>query len=132
MGEERTVVVEHPNREKAASKATRAVVILLLVVSAALLLIVTAGGWSELSGTRAVLVGYIAVYLLMAYYVGRWNRGVLPVASALAIILLIFAVVAVPGWFDRDRAGFAQPALDAGVLGLVTALIVGVQALLIG
>ena len=42
----------------------------------------------------------------MAFFVARWNRGVLPVAAALAIIMLIFAAVAGPGWFDRDKAGF--------------------------
>ena len=44
----------------------------------------------------------------------RWNRGVLPVAAALAVLLMIFALVAGPGWFDRDKAGFEQPAIDAG------------------
>jgi hypothetical protein len=68
----------------------------------------------------------------MAYYVARWNRGVLPVAAALAILLAIFAAVAVPGWFDRNAAGFRQPAIDADVLGLVTAIIIPVQVLLIG
>jgi hypothetical protein len=131
MAEESAVVIDHPNRDKASSKATKAVVLLLLLVSAALMLIVIIGGWSVLSGTKAVLIGYVAVYLIMAYYVGRWNRGVLPVAAALAIILAIFAAVAVPGWFDRDAAGFEQPAIDAGVLGLVCAIMIPVQVLLI-
>ena len=67
----------------------------------------------------------------MAFFVARWNRGVLPVAAALAIILLIFAAVAGPEWFDRDKTGFNDPALDEDVLGLVTLLIVPVQILLI-
>ena len=131
MAEESAVVIDHPNRDKASSKATKAVVLLLLLVSAALMLIVTVGGWSALSGTKAVLIGYIAVYLVMAYYVGRWNRGVLPVAAALAIILAIFAAVAVPGWVDRDAAGFAQTTVAADVLALVCAIIIPVQILLI-
>jgi hypothetical protein len=131
MAEESAVVIDHPNRDKASSKSTKAVVLLLLVASAALMLIVTIGGWSALSGTKAVLIGYIVIYLVMAYYVGRWNRGVLPVAAALAIILAIFAAVAVPGWADRDAPGFAQPAVDAGVLSLVCAIIIPVQILLI-
>jgi hypothetical protein len=45
--------------------------------------------------------------------------------------MLIFAAIAGPQWFERDKEGFAQPALDASVLGLVTLLIVPVQALLI-
>jgi len=125
------VRIEHPNREKAASKATKAVVILLLLVSAALVAIVTVGGWDALEGAKAVQVAYIVLYLVIAFYVARWNRGVLPVAAALAIVLLIFAAVSAPAWFDRDKPGFAEPALDEGILGLVTALIVPVQLLLI-
>jgi hypothetical protein len=131
MAEESTVVIDHPNREKASSKATKAVVLLLLLVSVALMLIVIIGGWSVLQGAKPVTIGYVAVYLIMAFYVARWNRGVLPLAAALAIILAIFAAVAVPAWFDRDASGFEQPAIDAGVLGLVSALIVPVQILLI-
>ena len=41
------------------------------------------------------------------------------VAAALAIILLIFAAVAGPAWFERDKTGFTSPALDEGVLGAV-------------
>lgn len=126
------VLIDHPNREKASSRSTKAVVVLLLIVSAVLLLIVTIGGWSELQGALPVQIGYIAVYLIMAWFVARWNRGLLPVAAALAIILAIFAAVASPAWFDRDASGFAQPALAASTLGIVTAIIVPVQLLLIG
>ena len=125
------VRIEHPNRDKAASRATKAVVILLLLVSAALVTIVTVGGWDALEGAKPVQIAYILIYLLIAFYVARWNRGVLPVAAALAIVLLIFAAVSAPSWFDRDRTGFADPALDSGLLGLITVLIVPVQALLI-
>jgi hypothetical protein len=125
------VRIEHPNREMASSKATRAVVIFLLLVSAALVAIVTVGGWSTLQGAKGLQVAYIVLYLVMAYYVARWNRGVLPVAAALAIILLIFAAVSGPAWFDRDKTGFDDPALDSGLLGLITLLIVPVQLLLI-
>ena len=125
------VRIEHPNREMASSKATRAVVIFLLLASAALVAIVTVGGWSALQGAKGLQVAYIVLYLVMAYYVARWNRGVLPVAAALAIILLIFAAVSGPEWFDRDKTGFDDPALDSGLLGLITLLIVPVQLLLI-
>ena len=125
------VRIEHPNREMASSKATRAVVILLLLVSAALVAIVTVGGWSTLQGAKGLQVAYIVLYLVMAYYVARWHRGVLPVAAALAIILLIFAAVSGPAWFDRDKTGFDDPALDSGLLGLITLFIVPVQLLLI-
>jgi hypothetical protein len=129
--EENEVVIEHPNRAKASSKATKAVVLLLLLVSVALMLIVTIGGWDALQGAKPVQIAYILIYLIMAFYVARWNRGVLPVAAALAILPLIFAAVAVPGWIDRDDTGFQQPAIDAGVLAFVTALIIPVQVLLI-
>ena len=124
--------IEHPNQEKASSKATKAVVILLLLVSAGLVFIVTVGGWSKLAGMQVVQIGYILIYLLMAYYVARWNRGILPLAAALAIILGIFAAIAGPQWFDRNKAGFTSPALDESILGLITLLIVPVQVLLIG
>jgi lysylphosphatidylglycerol synthetase-like protein (DUF2156 family) len=124
-------VVVHPNRDKAESKATRAIVVLLLVISALLIFVVTAGGWSELQGAQVISIGYIVVYLVMAFYVARWNRGVLPVAAALAILFAVVAAVAAPAWFERDKAGFVDPALDPGMLGLLTAIIVPVQLLLI-
>ena len=123
--------IEHPNQEKAANKATKAVVILLLLASVGLMLIVALGGWSKLAGMQVVLVGYMLIYLVMAYYAGRWNRGVLPLVAALAIILGIFAAIAGPQWFERDKAGFSSPALDEGILGLVTLLIIPVQVLLL-
>jgi len=127
----RDYVLEHPNRGKAASKATRAVVILLLLVSVALFVIVTLGGWNALVGAQALQIFYIFIYLLVAFYVARWNRGVLPVIAALAIIMAIFAAVATPAWFDRDKTGFEDPALASEILGTITAVIVPVQILLI-
>jgi presenilin-like A22 family membrane protease len=106
-------------------------VILLLFVSVALMVIISIGGWSTIEGAKMVQIAYIIIYLVMAYYISRWNRGVLPVASALAIILLIFAAVAGPEWFTRDKEGFAQDRLDSSLLGLLTLLLVPVQALLI-
>lgn len=125
------VIIEHPNREKASSKATKAVVLLLLLASAFLVGLVTVGGWSALEGAKILQIAYIAVYLVMAYFVARWNRGVLPVAAALAIVLLIFAAVAGPQWFDRDKVGFTQPTLNENVLGMITFIIVPVQIFLI-
>jgi lysylphosphatidylglycerol synthetase-like protein (DUF2156 family) len=124
-------VLVHPNRDKAESKATKAIVILLLLVSAALILIVTVGGWSKLQGAQIVSIAYIIIYVVMAFYVARWNRGVLPVAAALAILFAVIAAVAGPAWFDRDKAGFEDPALDPAMLGLLTIIIVPVQLLLI-
>jgi lysylphosphatidylglycerol synthetase-like protein (DUF2156 family) len=124
-------VLMHPNRDKAESKATKAAVILLLVVSAGLTAIVTAGGWKELQGAQIIAVGYVVLYLVMAYYVLRWNRGVLPVAAGLAILFAVVAAVAGPAWFDRDKAGFDQPGLEPSILGLLTIILVPVQVLLI-
>ncbi len=125
------VRIEHPNRAKAASKLTRMIVVLLLLVSAFLVTLVTIGGWDVLQGAKALQIAYIAVYLVIAFFVMRWSRGVLPLAAALAIVLLIFAAVSAPAWFDRDKPGFTDPAIDEGILGLITALLVPIQILLI-
>jgi lysylphosphatidylglycerol synthetase-like protein (DUF2156 family) len=129
--EEPRVIIEHPNRDKAASKLTRAVVVVLLLASAVLVAIITVGGWDALEGAKALQVAYIVLYLVLAYFVLRWSRGVLPVIAALAIVLLIFAAVSAPAWFDRDKAGFTDPALPADLLGLLTALLVPLEILLI-
>lgn len=131
-------VIDRPNRAKASSKSTRATVVLLLLVTVALMLIVILGGWSVLQGAKAVQISYVVLYLALAFYIGRWNRGALPVAAALAIILAIFAAVAGPEWLARDKDGFATPeslfgttGLESSVLGLITLLVIPVQILLI-
>jgi hypothetical protein len=125
------VIVTHPNRGKSVARATRATVVLLLLVSTALILIVTIGGWSVLEGGIPILLAWAIIYMLMAYFTARWSRGVLPMAAALALLLLVFALVAAPSWFARNKAGFAQPTLDAGLLGVLTLVIIPVQILLI-
>jgi hypothetical protein len=127
----RGVIVTHPNRDKPIVQSTRAIVVVLLLVSVVLMLINTIGGWAVLEGALPVQFGFIVVYLLMAYYAARWSRGVLPLAAALAVLLGIFALVAAPGWFDRNHAGFTQPALNAGLLGVITLLIIPVQVLVV-
>jgi len=126
------VTITHPNREKAVVQGTRATVILLLLASVGLLLIITIGGWEVLVGASIALqLAFALAYLLLAFYAGRWNRGVLPVASGLAVLLIIFALTGASAWFNRDGAGFTQPALNASLLGLLTLLLVPVQILLI-
>jgi presenilin-like A22 family membrane protease len=125
------VIVTHPNRDKPVVQATRAIVVFLLLASAALVLIVTIGGWEVLEGAVPIQIAYIVVYLLFAFYATRWNRGVLPISAVLGVFLAIFAAVAGPAWFDRDKSGFAQPSLNAGLLGVLTLLIVPVQILLV-
>jgi hypothetical protein len=135
--------VIYPNRSKAASKTTKAIVVLLLLVSVGLMLIVTLGGWSKLQGLKPINFAWCLIYLIFAFYVFRWTRGLLPIAAALAVILLILAVIAGTGyagtsWFDRSNTGFAGAksifgggGLSPDTLGLVTLLIAPVQALLI-
>jgi preprotein translocase subunit SecY len=123
--------IGHPNRDKPESRQTRGLTVLLLVVSAALIAIITIGGWDKLQGAKLVPPAYVVIYLVFAFYVSRWNRGVLPVASALAIILIIFAAVAAPAWFARDKEGFDDPALPVALIGILTLILIPVQALLI-
>ncbi len=125
------LILVHPNREKPVAQATRLAVMLLLVASAALMTVVAVGGWSALAGQRGILMAYIVVYLVLAYFAGRWKRGTLPVAGTLAIILAILAAVAAPAWFARQGDGFADPGLGNGLLGLITALLIPVQVLLV-
>jgi protein-S-isoprenylcysteine O-methyltransferase Ste14 len=122
--------IHHPNREKAESKATKAIVVLLLIASAALVLIITIGGWSALQGAQGFAFVYAGLNLLFAYYVSRWNRGVLPVAAALAVLYGVLAAISGSSWFARDKEGFADPLLDPAMLGLLTFVLVPVQILL--
>jgi hypothetical protein len=124
------VIIEHPNRAKASSKTSRAVMILLLLASAGLIAVIIIGGWSALQGMKVIAVVWVLLYLMFAFFVGRWNRGVLPVVAALAIILLIFSVIAVPTWVDRDSASYAASALSASLLATLTGILVALQAVL--
>jgi hypothetical protein len=125
------LVIHHPNREKGGSKATKAGTILLLLATAALAAIITIGGWSDLEGAQPISIFFILVFLIIAFFVARWNRGVLPLAAAFAIVLLVFAAIAAPGWFDRDSAGYNNPGLPPGLLGLLTVILIPVEFLLI-
>lgn len=125
-------VIRHPNREKAESKATKAIVVLLLLVSAGLVMIVTIGGWSTLQGAQLFAIVYAALNLVIAYYIGaRWQRGLLPVAASLAVLFGVLAAIAGPSWFARDKPGLAEPALDPGLLGLLTLILVPIQLLIV-
>jgi hypothetical protein len=122
-----------PNREKSEAKTTKSIVAFVLLVSAGLLVVITIGGWPRLesAGVGMMSLLWAGLYVLFAVLVSRWNRGVLPVAAALAIILAIFAAVAAPGWFSRSKDGFDPPPLPDDLLGLLTLLLVPVQLLLI-
>jgi hypothetical protein len=135
--------IRYPNRDKAASKATKAIVVVLLLVSVVLMLLVTIGGWSKLEGEQPLNFLLMIVYLLCAFYIGRWQRGLLPIAAAMGIVVLIVAVITGTGatgtsWFDRNGAAFARPqslfggdGLSPDTLGVVTLLLIPVEALLI-
>jgi|SRR5215213_8817296 len=123
--------IRHPNREKSSSQVTKSFVALLLIASAVLVAIVTFGGWNSLQGAYIVSVLYIIVYLVMAYYVMKWVRGVLPLAAALAVGLAVFAAIAAQGWFDRAKPDYADPALPPRLLGTLTILTGLVQVILI-
>jgi len=135
--------VVYPNREKASSKLMKAIVALILLVSVGLLLILTIGGWSQLEGMKPINFIWCAAYLIIAFYIWGWARGMLPIAAGLAVLLLMIAVVAGLGlsgtsWFDRSHAGFAPAqslfggkGLSADTLGTITLLLIPVQVLLI-
>ena len=131
-GEDR--VIYHPNQDKAASKATKAIVVLLLLASAALTLIITAGGWTNLQGSQPVAIAFVIVFVVMAYYVARWTRGVLPLAAGLGVILGVFAAIAAFGtgnWFDRDHAHYQTSPLPATLIGLLCIVLLPVLVMLI-
>ncbi len=135
--------VIYPNREKAASKVMKLIVIVILLISVGLMLIVTIGGWNKLQGLKAVNLVWCLLYLIMAFYIARWNRGLLPMAAALGILLLMICLIAGTGasgtsWFDRHSFGYAAPqtifgsrGLDPQILGAVTLILAPVQVLLI-
>ena len=125
------LVIYHPNREKAGSKATKAATILLLIASSALVAIITIGGWSDLEGAQVFSIFFILVFALTAYYVSKWNRGVLPMASAFAILVLVFAAIAAPGWFARDATGYDNPGLPPSLIGMLVVILIPLEFLLI-
>ena len=122
-----------PNRERPEARTTKGIISVVLLVSAALLVVITIGGWSRLEAASVGVITLVwaGLYVLFAFLVARWNRGVLPVASALAIIMTIFAAVAAPAWFARDKTGLSGPAFPSDFLGLLTILVIPIQLLLI-
>jgi hypothetical protein len=122
-----------PNREKAEAKTMKAVIAFVLLVSAGLLIVITLGGWEHLLGPSVGIMSLLwaALYILFAFLIARWSRGVLPVAAALAVILSIFAAIAAPDWFARSKDGLDSPALPEDLLGMLTLIIIPVQLLLI-
>ncbi len=136
-------VVIHPNRDKTKCKLTKLLVVAILLASAALILVVTIGGWSKLQGLKPVNFIWCLLYVVIAFYVARWARGLLPIAAALAVLLLTIDAIAGLGlngttWFDRSQPGFAPTqsllggsGLGPDALGVITVLLIPVEAALI-
>ena len=113
------------------------------IAVAMLMVILTVGGWSKLQGMKPVNFIWSAVYLVIAYYILRWSRGLLPLAAALAVLLLIIAVISGFGlagtsWFDRNHHGFGAAqslfggnGLSTDVLGTITLLLIPVSMALV-
>ena len=135
--------VIHPNRDRAICKATRILVVVVLLVSVALMLAVTVGGWSKLEGMIPVNFIWCAIYLVMAVFIARWARGLLPIAGVLGLLLLAIALIATVGfggtsWFDRSSASYGAahalgggPGLSSDTIGTLVLLLVPVEVVLI-
>jgi hypothetical protein len=91
------------------------------------------GGWERMqSPSIAILsLAWAGFYVFFAVMIARWNRGLLPVTAALAVIMAIFAAVAAPGWFARDKEGLDSPVLPESLIGLLVVILIFVQILLI-
>lgn len=128
---EQKPLVRHPNRELPESRTARAGTLVLMIATIAILLIVAVGGWSTLVGAKGLHISFMIAYGIFIGYVLRWNRGVLPVIAASAVILAVFALVAGPAWFARDKTGFADSALPEPVLGTLTLALIPLEMLLV-
>jgi hypothetical protein len=123
-----------PNREKAGSVTTKYVIALMLLATAVIAAVITIGGWSLLNGgggMAMICAVYAILYALFAFLVARWNRGILPVAAALSMILAIFCAVGADSWFSRDKAGFDEAALSSAVIGSLVVILGLLQIVLI-
>ncbi len=124
-----------PNRDKPQSITTKFVVVLLLLVSAAIAAVVAIAGWSLLQGGAAMglicLIFYVLLYVVFAVFIARWNRGVLPVVAAWAVLLVIFCAVGANSWFARDKVGFDEGLLPSPLIGLLVVILIPIQLALI-
>jgi hypothetical protein len=135
--------VIHPNRDRVICKLTRIFVVIVLLISVALMLAVTVGGWSKLEGMTPINFVWCALYVVIAFFIARWARGLLPIAGVLGLLLLAIALIASVGfggtsWFDRSNASYgAAHALGGGqglssdTIGTLVLLLVPVELVLI-
>jgi hypothetical protein len=123
-----------PNREKAESVTTKFVLVLLLLATSAIAVIVSITGFSLMSGGTGmalVCLVYGLLYAFFAFLVARWNRGILPVAAALSMILAIFCAVGADSWFARDKSGFEEGLIPSTLIGLFVVILALLQIVLI-
>jgi hypothetical protein len=123
-----------PNREKTESITTKFVLVLLLVSTSAIAFLVTITGFSLMTGGGGmglVCLIYAALYAFFAFLILRWNRGILPVAAALSMILAIFCAVGADSWFARDKAGFEDALIPVTLIGLLLIILAILQLILI-
>jgi lysylphosphatidylglycerol synthetase-like protein (DUF2156 family) len=123
-----------PNREKAGSVTTKFVLVLLLAATAVIAALIGITGFSLMtggSGMSVMCLIYAALYAFFAFLVFRWNRGILPVAAALSMILAILCAVGANSWFARDKAGFDEGLLPSPVIGTLVVILALLQLVLI-
>jgi hypothetical protein len=123
-----------PNREKAESITAKFVIVLLLAATSAIAVIIAISGFSLMSGGTVMAVVTLVYGLLYGFFailVVRWNRGILPVAAALSMILAIFCAVGANSWFARDKAGFEEGLIPVTLIGLLVIVLALLQILLI-
>lgn len=119
-----------PNREKAASITTKFVLVLLLAATAAIAALITVTGFSLMtggSGMAIICLIYAALYAFFAFLVFRWNRGILPVAASLSVILAIFCATGADSWFARDKSGFDEGLIPSSAIGLLVIVLLLLQ-----
>jgi hypothetical protein len=124
----------HPNREKPTVITTRFVIILLMLATAGIAAVVTIAGFSLLDGGATmgiICLVYSGLYVLFAYRVSRWSRGVLPVAASLSMILAIFCAAGANSWFARNKPGFEGAAIPVSAIGLLVIILIVLQLVLI-
>jgi peptidoglycan/LPS O-acetylase OafA/YrhL len=123
-----------PNREKGESVTTKFVLVILLWATAALAIVVAITGFSLMTGGAAMGIMSLIYGLLYAFFgflVLRWNRGILPVAAALSIILAILCAVGADSWFARDKTGFEDGLIPTPVIGLLVVILALLQIVVI-
>jgi hypothetical protein len=123
-----------PNREKAESITTKFVLVFLLAATAAIAGLVTITGFSLMTGGGGmgiVCAIFAILYAFFAFLVARWNRGILPVAAALSMILAIFCATGADSWFARDKTGFSDALIPVPLIGLLVVILAVLQLVLI-